>query len=47
MGVEALSKLADVTLEPGVLAEKLGDLVDGVERGGVIAPAEGVADDGK
>ena len=39
MGVEALPELADVALEPDVLAEKLGDLVDGVEGSGVIAPA--------
>ena len=46
MGVQALSEQADVALQAGVLEEELGDLVDGVQSGGVIAAAEGVADDG-
>jgi len=47
MGVEAVSELTDIALEAGVLAKQLGDLVDGVEGGGVVAAAERVADDGK
>ena len=42
----AMSSVHEVELHP-VLAQLLGDLVHGVEHGGVVAAAEGVADAGQ
>lgn len=42
--VELLANRAHLTLEADVLAHQLGDLLDGVQRSGVIPPPEGGAD---
>lgn len=43
--VELLANRAHLTLEADVLAHQFGDLLDGVQRGGVIPSAERGADD--
>jgi hypothetical protein len=42
--VELLADRAHLTLEADVLAHQLGDLLDGVQRGGVIPSPESGAD---
>src|SRR2546421_1431623 len=43
-GVELLAQGAQVLLEAGVLTAELGDLLVGVQHGGVVLAAEGLAD---
>jgi hypothetical protein len=43
--VQVFADGAHLTLETYVLAHELGDLFDGMQRCGVVASAEGAADD--
>ena len=42
--VKTLADLAQITLQARILEGKVGDLLDGMERGGVVTSPEGVAD---
>ena len=42
--VEPLADVAQVTLKAHILEREVGDLLDGVQRGGVVASTEGGAD---
>ena len=42
--VKTLADLAQITLQARILEGQVGDLLDGMERGGVVPSPEGVAD---